>query len=145
MCIRDRFSISLGADGVQLVEVGLEFGASISLDLGIASGGVTIVAGIYFALGSDSVNLTGFFQASGNLEVLGIISISIVFYLALTYQSPPASAYGTASVTVSVSVLFLSVSVSLTVTKQIYSSDPTIPFDEAISAADWSDYCASFA
>jgi hypothetical protein len=44
-----------------------------------------------------------------------------------------------------VSVLFLSVSVSLTVTKQIYSSDPTIPFDEAISAADWSDYCASFA
>ena len=139
------FSISLGADGVQLVEVGLEFGASISLDLGIASGGVTIVAGIYFALGSDSVNLTGFFQASGNLEVLGIISISIVFYLALTYQSPPASAYGTASVTVSVSVLFLSVSVSLTVTKQIYSSDPTIPFDEAISAADWSDYCASFA
>jgi hypothetical protein len=139
------FSISLGADGIQLVEVGLEFGASISLDLGIASGGVTIAAGIYFALGSDSVNLTGFFQASGNLEVLGIISISIVFYLALTYQSPPSSAYGTASVSVSVSVLFLSVSVTLTVTKQIYSSDPTIPFDEAISAADWSDYCASFA
>jgi hypothetical protein len=139
------FAISLGADGIELVEVGLEFGASISLDLGVASGGVTVAVGIYFALGSKTVMLTGFFQASGNLEVLGIISISIVFYLGLTYQSPPASAYGTASVSVTVSVLCFSASVTLTVTKQIYSSDPTISFAQAISATDWSNYCASFA
>jgi hypothetical protein len=141
------FAITLGADGIELVEVGLEFGASISLDLGLASGGVSIEAGIYFALGSDTVTLTGFFQASGNLEVLGIISISIVFYLGLTYQDDAgkSAAYGTASVSVSVSVLFISVSVTLTVTKQIYGSDPPIPFTAAITATDWSDYCASFA
>jgi hypothetical protein len=139
------FAISLGADGIELVEVGLEFGASISLDLGVASGGVTVAVGIYFALGSNTVTLTGFFQASGNLEVLGIISISIVFYLALTYQSPPGDAYGTASVSVTVSVLCFSASVTLTVTKQISSGDPTIPFAQAISATDWSNYCASFA
>jgi hypothetical protein len=141
------FAISLGADGIELVEVGLEFGASISLDLGLASGGVTVAAGIYFALGPDTVTLTGFFQASGSLEVLGIISISIVFYLGLTYQDDAgkAAAYGTASVSVSVSVLFISVSVTLTVTKQIYGSDPPIPFDKAISPTDWSNYCASFA
>lgn len=137
--------IRLGADGIELVEVGLEFGASVSLDLGVASGGVSVMAGIYFALGSDSVTLTGFFKASGNLEVLGIISISIVFYLALTYQNPPSAAYGTASVSVTVSVLCFSASVTLTVTKQIAGSDPVITFPEAITSTNWHQYCASFA
>lgn len=139
------FGIRLGADGIELIEVGLEFGASVSLDLGVASGGVSIMAGIYFALATDSVTLTGFFKASGNLEVLGIISISIVFYLGLTYQEPPGDVYGTASVTVTVSVLCFSTSVSLTVTKQLSSGDPTISFTDAISPTDWSQYCASFA
>jgi hypothetical protein len=139
------FAISLGADGIELVEVGLEFGASISLDLGVASGGVSVMVGIYFALATDSITLTGYFKASGNLEVLGIISISIVFYLGLTYQAPPGDAYGTATVTVTVSVLCFSASVDLTVTKQLSSSDPVIPFATAISATDWSNYCASFA
>ena len=93
------FGIALGSDGIELIEVSLEFGASISMDLGVASGGVSIMAGIYFSLAknpspigpnapADVVTLTGFLQASGNLEVLGIISISIVFYLGFTYQSP---------------------------------------------------------
>jgi hypothetical protein len=137
--------IRLGADGIELVEIGLEFGVSCSINLGLASGGVSIMAGIYFALGTGTVTLTGFFKASGNLEVLGIISMSIVFYLGLTYQSPPAAAYGTASVTVTVSVLCFSASVSLTVTKQIAGGDPTIPFTDAISPADWRQFCASFA
>jgi hypothetical protein len=141
------FAISLGADGIELVEVGLEFGASISLDLGVASGGVSVSVGIYFALGTDSVTLTGFFQASGNLEVLGIVSISITFYLGLTYEETggKAAAYGTATVTVTVSVLCFSASVGLTVTKEIYSSDPVIPFSHAISATEWAQYCATFA
>ena len=141
------FAISLGADGIELVEVGLEFGASISLDLGVASGGVSVSVGIYFALGSDTVTLTGFFQASGNLEVLGIVSISIVFYLGLTYEETggKSAAYGTATVTVTVSVLCFSASVGLTVTKEIYSSDPVIPFTEAIGETAWSQYCGAFA
>ena len=141
------FAISLGADGIELVEVGLEFGASISLDLGVASGGVSVSVGIYFALGTDTVTLTGFFQASGNLEVLGIVSISIVFYLGLTYEETggKSAAYGTATVTVTVSVLCFSASVGLTVTKEIYSSDPVIPFSEAISETAWSQYCGAFA
>jgi hypothetical protein len=139
------FAIRLGADGIELVEVGLEFGASVSIDLGVASGGVSIMAGIYFALGSSSVDLTGFFKASGNLEVLGILSISIVFYLGLTYKKPPGDVYGTASVSVTVSLLCFSASVSLTVTKELSSADPVIPFAAAISATAWNEYCASFA
>jgi len=144
------FGIGLGADGIELIEVSLEFGASISMDLGVASGGVSIMAGIYFQLAAatapatgDVVTLTGFLQASGNLEVLGIISISIVFYLGFTYMDP-GKCYGTATVTVTVKVLFFSASVSMTVTKTFGGGgDPT--FAEAISQANWDTYCAAFA
>ena len=144
------FGIGLGADGIELIEVSLEFGASVSLDLGVASGGVSIMAGIYFSLAAatppatgEVVTLTGFLQASGNLEVLGIISISIVFYLGFTYMDP-GKCTGTATVTVTVKVLFFSASVSMTVTKTFGGSgDPT--FAQAISAADWDTYCAAFA
>jgi hypothetical protein len=143
------FGIRFDANGLEMVEVGLEFGASCSIDLGVASGGVSIMVGIYFQYqvtsGNSTVALTGFFKASGNLEVLGIVSISITFYLGLTYQDPPGDAYGTATVTVTVSVLCFSQSVSMTVTKQISTSDPTISFSDAISATDWQQYCATFA
>jgi hypothetical protein len=144
------FGIGLGADGIVLIEVSLEFGASVSLDLGVASGGVSIMAGIYFSLAAatppatgEVVTLTGFLQASGNLEVLGIISISIVFYLGFTYMDP-GKCTGTATVTVSVKVLFFSASVSMTVTKTFGGSgDPT--FAQAISQGEWDTYCAAFA
>jgi hypothetical protein len=144
------FGIALGTDGIELIEVSLEFGASISMDLGVASGGVSIMAGIYFSLAKNTdpspaeiVTLTGFLQASGNLEVLGIISISIVFYLGFTYQSP-GKCTGTASVMVTVKVLFFSASVTLTVTKTFGGSgDPT--FAQALTQSDWSTYCAAFA
>lgn len=144
------FGIALGTDGIELIEVSLEFGAALSMDLGVASGGVSIMAGIYFSLAANPhgppaeiVTLTGFLQASGNLEVLGIISISIVFYLGFTYQSP-GKCTGTASVMVTVKVLFFSASVTLTVTKTFGGSgDPT--FAQAISQSDWDTYCAAFA
>ena len=107
------------------------------------------MVGIYFQYqamsGNSTVALTGFFKASGNLEVLGIVSISITFYLGLTYQDPPGDAYGTATVTVTVSVLCFSQSVSMTVTKQISTSDPTISFSDAMMPQDWQQYCATFA
>ena len=148
------FGIALGTDGIELIEVSLEFGADISLDLGVASGGVSIMAGIYFSLANNDhptgahppaevVTLTGFLQASGNLEVLGIISISIVFYLGFTYQNP-GKCTGTCTVTVTVKVLIFSASVSMTVTKSFGGGgDPT--FAQAISASDFATYCAAFA
>lgn len=150
------FGISLGIDGIELLEVSLEFGAAVALNLGVASGGVSIMAGIYFSMASNPnvppitnppseiVTLTGFLQANGNLEVLGIISISVVFYLGFTYEDP-GKCTGTCTVTVSVSVLCFSASVSMTVTKTFggTGSDPT--FAQAISQAEWDTYCDAFA
>ena len=140
------FSLGIGADGIELIEVSLEFGADLSIDLGVASGGVSIMAGIYFSLQTvptKQVQLTGFLRADGNLSVLGIISISMEFYLGLTYLDP-GKAYGTASVSVSVSVLFVSVSVSVTMQKTIGGSgDPD--FRQALTEKNWTTYCEAFA
>ncbi len=140
------FSLGIGADGIELIEVSLEFGADLSVDLGVASGGVSIMAGIYFSLQTvpiKQVQLTGFLRADGNLSVLGIISISMEFYLGLTYLDP-GKAYGTASVSVSVSVLFVSVSVSVTMQKTIGGSgDPS--FRQALTEKNWTTYCKAFA
>jgi hypothetical protein len=140
------FSLAIGADGIELIEVSLEFGADLSIDLGVASGGVSIMAGIYFSLQTvptKQVQLTGFLRADGNLSVLGIISISMEFYLGLTYLDP-GKAYGTATISVSVKVLFVSVSVSVTMQKTIGGSgDPD--FRQALTAQNWTTYCEAFA
>ena len=140
------FSLAIGADGIELIEVSLEFGADLSIDLGVASGGVSIMAGIYFALQTvptKQVQLTGFLRADGNLSVLGIISISMEFYLGLTYLDP-GKAYGTATVSVSVKVLFFSVSASVTMQKTLGGSgDPD--FKQALTAKNWKTYCEAFA
>jgi hypothetical protein len=147
------FSLALGADGIEQIQVSLEFGAAISIDLGVASGGVSIMAGIYFSLTTtqtvppnpptEIVQLTGFLRADGNLSVLGIVTLSMEFYLGFTYLDP-GQAYGEASVTVSISVLFFSTSVTASYKKTIGGgSDPT--FAQAVSAADWTSYCEAFA
>ena len=137
------FALAVGADGIEMIQVSLEFGAAVSIDLGVASGGVSIMAGIYFAQQSGQVQLTGFLRADGNLSVLGIITLSMEFYLGLSYLDP-GQAYGIASVTVSVSVLFFSTSVTATYQKTIGAgSDPD--FAQAIKQADWNTYCEAFA
>jgi hypothetical protein len=140
------FGLAIGADGIEILEVSLEFGAATSVDLGVASGSVSIMAGIYFSLQttpSNLIQLTGFLKADGSLEVLGIITLSVEFYLGFTYLNP-GKATGTASVTLTVKVLFFSATVSATMTKTIGGSgDPT--FGEALTQNDWDTYCSAFA
>jgi hypothetical protein len=137
------FSLALGADGIEELQVGLDFGAAVSINLGVASGGVSIMAGIYYQETPGQIMLTGFLRADGNLSILGIISLSMEFYLGLTYLKP-GQAYGEASVTVSISVLFFSASVTATMRKTLGGgSDPD--FRQAISRTDWDTYCEAFA
>src|SRR5262249_11312321 len=67
----------VNADGVQMVEGALEFGGNFAFDIGVASGGVHAMAGIYFQLKGTKSDLTGFIDIGGEVSVLGIISISL--------------------------------------------------------------------
>jgi hypothetical protein len=145
------FALSLSMTGLRQIEASIEFGASVQLDLGVASGGAFIMAGIYFRLttdpndpSKDQVALTGYLRAGGSLEFLGIVSISVEFYLGFTYRHP-GKAYGRATLKVQVDVGFFSTEVSASVEKTIGGgADPTFK-DNIPTQAIWDTYCNAFA
>jgi hypothetical protein len=145
------------AGGPPAIEGSLEFGAAVALDFGVASGSISIMAGIYIAFGPrpdpqglpgpSTVVITGYVRALGELSVLGLIHASVEFYLGLTFFKAGGSegkVQGEATLKIRVEVFLFSTSVSVTLRKEIGSGvDPS--FGDQISAADWSSYCAAFA
>jgi hypothetical protein len=155
------FGLALGADGIELVEASFEFGASVSISIGVASGGVHIYAGIYFSYGVDPDNggvetcvLTGYVRLGGELDILGLISMSLEFYMSITYEKigDASKVSGQATLTVEVEVFVFSASVSMTAEKHFGNApgDPTFAQLMPASAADandspyWDEYCAAF-
>jgi len=142
-------AVSLGLDGVEMLEVSLEFGGAIAFDIGVASGGVEIMAGIYFKWEDDasggSAILTGYLRLGGALEILGIITISCEFYMGLTYASAGNKVWGEARLTVKIEILFLSVSVSMTCRREF--SDPDRATFRSLMPTQqiWAEYCEAFA
>ena len=140
------FGITVGPDGVEILEASLEFGANVSIDVVVASGNVHIMAGVYlkFDMVSTSSQLTGYLRAGGSLEVLGLISASIEFYLGFTYYfGPQCKIAGEATVTIEVHVLMFSASVSASLRREF--GDPVISFADLIGPGDWDNYCDAFA
>ena len=136
----------LTAQGIQMVEGALEFGGEFSFDIGVASGGVHIMAGIYFKLSGSTTTLTGFVDIGGEVSVLGIISVSIDLNLSLTWVHTPSGnkIQGRATLSISISILFFSISVSVSVERSFGSGagDPQIA--QVMDANDWAQYCLAF-
>jgi hypothetical protein len=114
-------ALGLGYREVQTVQASFEFAGQFALDVGVASGGVTLAAGVYYSYAvASGTTLSGFVRLTGEVEVLGIVSISAELDLTLTYVSGSAGNYvqGTATLQVTISICFFSASVPITVTKQ---------------------------
>lgn len=138
------FAIELDPNGIKLIEGALEFGGSFSMNLGVASGGVTLMAGIYFKYEADNITITGYVRCVGCLDVLGIISISAEFYLALTYEQATNRVWGQASLTVKIKVLFFSAKVTLKVERS-FGHSPAPLFSDMMDEEHWLSYCEAFA
>jgi hypothetical protein len=142
------FAVAVSAKGLEEVEASLEFGGNISLNLGIASGGVYVMAGIYFGMKGESVELTGYLRCGGYLEVLGLISISLEFYLAFAYRKKAgkgSEVWGQASLYVSVKIAFFSTSVTLSVERRFAGADGDPSFAQSVTPAAWATYLQAFA
>jgi hypothetical protein len=142
------FALAVSSRGLEQIEAAIEFGGNVSLNLGVASGGVYVMAGIYFNMTKQSVALSGYLRCGGYLEVLGLIAISVEFYLMFTYRRKDdlhGEAWGQASVTVCVKVVCFSKSVTLTVERRFAGAagDPT--FEQLVEPDDWAEYCLAFA
>jgi len=137
------FAIELLPDGIDLMEASFEFGGNFSMNIGVASGGAYIMAGIYFKLDHNEdtdfndVQLTGYLRCGGHLSVLGLITISAEFYLALNYESTASGSrvWGEASLKVSIKILFFSTSVTLRVEKEFAGSSGSAWLDDGTRLA----------
>jgi hypothetical protein len=140
------FGLVVGPDGVEMLEASIEVGANVSIDVVVASGNLHIMAGVYLKLDfvSKSSQLTGYLRAGGSVDVLGLISASVEFYLGFTYYfGPPCKIAGEATITIEVHVLFFSASVSASLRREF--ADPKATFADLIGPSDWDYYCDSFA
>ena len=157
------FGVTVDPHGVQLLEASFEFGASVSIDLGVASGGVHVMAGFYFRMEQDAASLTGYFRLGGNVDVLGIITASLELYLELKYEFQSGKCTGKAQLTIEISLFIFSGSVTVTCERKFAGSngDPTLrqmlgfrpdlPLDQELGLIDanteyaWREHCEAFA
>jgi len=152
------FGIQVTPSGVDMLEAALEAGARVSLDLGVASGSVSAMIGIYFRIetldpSADStamsLTLTGYFRVRGEVDVLGLITASITLSVSLSYESSTGKVTGTATLEIEIDILFFSESVTITCQRQFAGSngDPGF-FDVMHPDGDfrpWNDYLQAFA
>lgn len=150
------FGITIDPSGVQILEAALEFGASISVDFGVASGGVHVMAGIYFRMEKDEASLTGYFRLGGHVSVLAIVSASLELYLELRYEFASGKCVGKAQLTIEISLFMFSIGVTITCERkfagsngdpsfaQLMGPEPGEVLDDTL-AYPWREYCEAFA
>ncbi|MEV7242895.1 hypothetical protein AB0N92_16825 [Streptomyces sp. NPDC093248] len=154
------FLMKVDTAGIRRIEGALEFGGAAALDLGVASGGVSIMAGICFTLERgtaahdgepatlDKVSLAGYLRCSGFLCVLGIVTVSVEFDLELRYEHNGRESVvrGRGTLTVSVRIAFFSKSVTLELERSFSGAprDPT--FADCVPLEPyWREFCQAYA
>jgi hypothetical protein len=124
-------TLVLGLQSVQQISASIEFAGNFSLDLYVASGGITLTAGIYYNYSApgqpmEGVTLSGFVKLVGSLEVLGIISVTVELDLSLTYYNDPTTntnyVEGTATLSASIHIIFFTITIPITIHKQFTGS-----------------------
>lgn len=147
------FGIEISPKGVLMLEAAFEFGGNFAFDCGVASGGASVMAGIYYKMEMKTIDgkdvqqseLTGYFRLNGNLSILGIIRVSLLFELKLTWQSN-GKVFGVATIEVEIEILFISFSVGVTVERQLKGSDGDPTFTDMLPQPSlWEEYCNAYA
>ncbi|MDR2214810.1 MAG: hypothetical protein LBE59_03095, partial [Nevskiaceae bacterium] len=145
------FGLRASPRRLELLEAALEFGATISINLGVASGSVSAMGGVYLRIEAEAGSLTGYFRLRGEVCVLAIVSVGMELYMALSYEFGSGKMVGQAQITLSIEVLFVSKSVKVSCERRFAGSngDPTVAEMLVVNPAGespvWDEYCAAFA
>jgi hypothetical protein len=146
------FLMKTSVKGFVGMEAAFEFGAALSMNFGVASGGVSVMGGFYFSMeivdDHTETILTGYIRFNGYLSILGIISLSLEIYLAFVamFQNGKVEKlYGEAIVKVKIEVLFFSKSVTLTARRELKGADADPTFQMIMEENDWLEYCQAYA
>lgn len=151
------FAIEFDMKGLKSLEAALEFGAAVSLNLGVASGAVSVMGGIYFKMEMEQngkkIELSGYVRVNGALSVLGLITVSVEFLLSLNAEMKSAAngeskvsrMWGEATLKVKIEILFFSKTVKLKVQREFAGAGADPTFGMLISENEWLQYCDTFA
>ncbi len=127
-----------------------EFGAGVAMNFGVASGSVLVRAGIYFEISAaGKIDLAGYFRARGEVDVLGLVSLSIELRLELTYTA--GKLRGRATLEIEIEIAWWSTMVSIECEREFAggNADPTfldlMEPDPELELDPWPEYCAAFA
>jgi hypothetical protein len=150
-------NLKLSPRGMMLLEAAFEARAQLAIDLGVASGSISIAVGVYFrleqnAMGKQTGELTGYIRFQGRVSVLGLITASITLLLEMTYEFETGKLKGRATLTIEITIVFFSISVELSVERKLAGSnnDPLFVDQMAPYMLDgelvdpWEDYMGSF-
>jgi hypothetical protein len=143
--------LKVNTKGLQELSGALEFGAALSVNLGVARGSVSAMGGIYFKLEHNDATLTGYLRVRGELDVLGLISVGVELMLALAYISETKKVEGYAEMAVRVKVIFIRKTVRIEFHKQFAGANGDPTFAELMApdgwtgALPWDEYCTAFA
>jgi hypothetical protein len=117
-------TLDMDASGIQKVQGALEFGAHVELNFfEVAKGHGSVMAGFFFSSerllkqsgeAYTATTLCGYVRASGELSIIGLISVSLDILVQVCYVSEPPRVYGRATVKVEISILFFSTTVEVT-------------------------------
>jgi len=146
------FAVEFDMNGLRSLEAALEFGAAVSLDLGVASGAVSVMGGIYFRMttsdGANDYVLEGYLRINGALSVLGLITVSVEFLMALAavmQDGKVEKVRGEATLRVKVEVFLFSKTVTLQVSREFAGAGADPTFAMLVNGDDWQEYCEAFA
>jgi hypothetical protein len=144
------FLIEVDPGGVQRLEAGFEFGASLAMNFGVASGEVHVMGGFIYAMVAGNASLTGYLRIGGEVEALGIITVSIELVLELHFEFSSGKCVGRATLTVEVEVCMFSVSVEISCERKFAGSSGDPTFAQIMAPLPsgekpWDVYCEAFA
>jgi hypothetical protein len=118
-------ALEVNAKEVVEVEAALEYGAVAQLDIaGVAHGSAQLMGGFYFRRDGQGLLVSGYFRASGEISVLGLVSMSLQFWLMLSYEDRNHQAFlvGECTLSVDIHIGFFSVGVSMTMRREFSRS-----------------------
>jgi hypothetical protein len=160
------FMMETTMQGLTRLDAAFEFGAGLSLNVGVASGSVEVMGGVFYTLTIKTVEgvdyksqaFCAYLRMTGRLSIIGLIKVTLEFYLELRYEELGQKAtpdgvmiaagsrlVGTATLSVKVEVLFFSKTVKVTVSRTLAGNDADPKFEQTYKVDHWQSYCAAFA
>jgi hypothetical protein len=159
-------NLRLGPGGVEMLKGAFDFGGCVSMDFGVASGGVSVMASVLYEYSKEKgATFGGQLTIRGAVEVLGLVCVNITLVATVIYDHGKLIASG--SIEVEIDLGLWSEDVSIEYSRQFAGSNGDPTFEQVMepywleqgkvirkssgkplpanTTKPWENYCKAFA